>query len=84
MGFWGPNGPFGSKVKVKKKADLGCTHVAEQLLFSIFSSILIFDFDLILGRLFLFGALMGCFLGWGRVQKLFLGSTHIVKQLHFL
>ena len=36
--FWGPNELF-----------LGSTHVVEQILFSIVSSILIFDFGLILG-----------------------------------
>ena len=37
------------------------THVVEQLSFSMLPSILIFDFDLILGSFGLFGALMGFF-----------------------
>ena len=54
------------------KTILGSTHVVEQLLFSIFSLNLAFDFDLILGGHFLLsGALMGYFWGWGKVQKLF-------------
>ena len=40
---------------------LGSTHI-EQRLFSFFPSILTFDFDLILGLLFTFGAPMGYFL----------------------
>ena len=36
------------------KTFLGYTHVVEQLSFSMFSSILIFDFYLILGYFFLF------------------------------
>ena len=45
---------------------LGSTHVVEQLSFSLFLSILTFDFDLILGSLFTFGALNGLFLGLGK------------------
>ena len=37
----------------------GSTHIVEQLSFSIFLSILTFEFDLILGPFLLFGALMG-------------------------
>ena len=48
---------------------LGCTHVVEQHLFSMFSSILTFDFDLILNF-------------WGP-DGLFLGSKHIVEQYLF-
>ena len=33
---------------------LGCTHVVEQLLFSMYPSILTFDFDLILGSFLYF------------------------------
>ena len=52
---------------------LGSIHIVQQLLFSLFPSILIFDFDLILGLFFTFWALMGYFWGWDRVQKLFCG-----------
>ena len=45
----------------------------QQLLFSMFPSILTFDFDLILGRFLLFRALMGYSWGWGGAQKLFWG-----------
>ena len=40
---------------------LGSTHVVEQLSFSLFLSILTFDFDLILGSFLPFWALMGYF-----------------------
>ena len=43
------------------------THVADQRLFSIVPSILTFDFDLFLGWLLIFGALMCYILGRGRV-----------------
>ena len=43
---------------------LGSTHVVEQLSFSMFPSILTFDFDLILGLFLIF---------WGH-DELFLGS----------
>ena len=65
------------------KTVLGSTHVVEQLSFSMLPSILIFDFDLLLGSFLLFGALMGYFWGWSRAQKLFKGSTHVVEQLSF-
>ena len=44
---------------------LGTTHVVEQLLFSIVSSILTFDFDLILGSFLTFWGPNGLFLGLG-------------------
>ena len=51
---------------------LGSTHVVEEILLSMFPSILTFDFYLILGSFSTFWALMGYFWGWGRVQKMFL------------
>ena len=51
----------------------GSTRVVEQLSFSMFPSILTFDFDLILGSFFIFGALMGWFGVQSRVQKLLRG-----------
>ena len=56
---------------------LGSTHIVQQLLFSLFPYILMFDFDLILGLFLTFWALMGYF--WG--SKTVLGSTHVVEQL---
>ena len=83
--FWGPNGLFlGSGFG--SKTVLGSTHVVEQLSFSMFSSILIFDFDLIFGSFLTFCGPNGLFLGgpvpplyvsfpglglWVRVRKLF-------------
>ena len=43
------------------KTFLGYTHVVEQLSFSIFPSILTFDFDLILGSFFTFWGPNGLF-----------------------
>ena len=62
---------------------LGSTHVVEQLSFSMFSSILTFDFDLILGSFSTFLGSNGLilWLGWG--LKTVLGSTHVVVQLSF-
>ena len=55
----------------------------QQLLFSLFPSILMFDFDLILGLFFTLLGSTGLFLGsmWG--SKTVLGSTHVVEQLSF-
>ena len=65
---------------------LGFTHVVEELSFSMFPSILRFDFDLFLGSFFTFWGPHGLFLGWGRVRQLIwaLGSTHVVGQISFL
>ena len=49
---------------------LRSTHVVEQLSFSLFLSILTFDFDSILES---FLTLTGYFWGWGRVQQLIWG-----------
>ena len=46
-----------------QKNVFGSTHVVEQLLFSMFSSILTFDFEL--GTILPFGALLGYLLGRG-------------------
>ena len=66
---------FGVGVGLKKC--FGSTDVVEQLLFSMFPSILTFDFALNLRSFFLlFGALMGFFgSGWG--SKTVLGSPYI-------
>ena len=42
-----------------RSRDFGSTHVVEQFSFSMFLSILTFDFDLILGSFLLLGTLMG-------------------------
>ena len=55
------------------KTVMGSTDVVEQLSFSMFPSILTFDFDLILGSFLSVGALTGYFWDWGRIQELFLG-----------
>ena len=47
------------------KTVLGYTHVVEQLLFSMFPSILTNDFDLILGSFFTLLGPNGLFLGLG-------------------
>ena len=62
---------------------MGSTHVVEQLSFCMFLSILIFDFDLILGLFFTFWGPNGLFLGSGNGPKTVLGSPHVVEQLSF-
>ena len=62
---------------------LGSTHVVEQLSFSLFLSILTFDFDSIFGSFLTFWGPNGLFLGLGKGPKTVLGSTHVVKQLSF-
>ena len=65
--FWSPNGLFWGSFQIffgpnelflglgqSSKTVLGSNHVVEQLLFPIVSSILTFDFDLILGSFFTF------------------------------
>ena len=63
--------------------DLGSTHVVEQLSFSLFLSILTFDFDSILGSFLTFWGPNGLFLGLGKGPNTVLGSTHVVEQLYF-
>ena len=64
---------------------LGSTHVVEQLSFSVFLSILTFDFDLILlGNLHFFGPILAIFgVGVAFDNHFGLGSTHAVQQLSF-
>ena len=62
---------------------MGSTHVLEQLSFSMFLSILTFDFDLILGSFFTFCGPNGLFLRLGKGPNTVLGSTHVVEQLLF-
>ena len=53
---------------------LGSTQVVEQLSFSMFLSILTFDFDIILGSFLTV---------WGPNRIFFFGSTQVVEQLSF-
>ena len=55
----------------------------QQLLFSMFNSILIFEYDLILGSYLMFWGPNGLFLGSGLGSKIVFGSTHVAKQLLF-
>jgi len=59
------------------------THVFDQTSFFMFLSILIFDFDLILGSFLTFLGLIGLFLGLEKGSKTDLVSTHVVEQLPF-
>ena len=59
------------------------THVVEQLSFSLFLSILTFNFDLILGSFLTFWGPDGLFLGSGKGSKTVLRCTHVVEQLLF-
>ena len=62
--FLCPNGLF-LGLGWSSKTVLGSTHVVEQLSFSMFPSILTFDFDLILGSFFTFGGPNWLFMGLG-------------------
>ena len=62
-------------------AVFGSTHVVEQLSFSLFRSILTFDFDSIFGSFLTFLGPNGLFLGLVKASKTGLGSTLIVEQL---
>ena len=55
----------------------------ENFSFSMFRSILIFDFDLIFGSFLTFGGPNGPFLGLGKGSKTVFGSPHVVEQLSF-
>ena len=59
----------------------GSTNVVEQLSFSLFLSILTFDFHLILGSYLTFCGHNGQFLGLGKGSYTVLWSTHEVEQL---
>ena len=65
------------------KTILGSPHVVEQLSFSLFLSILTFDFGLILGSFLTFWGPNELFLGLWKGSKTVLGSTHVVEQLSF-
>ena len=81
--FWGPDGlvlgsGLGSKIV------FGSTHVAKELLFSIVSSILTFDFDLIFGSFFFF-TFWGpneLFFGLGKNSNTVLGSIHVCLYVY--
>ena len=80
MAFWGKEiGYFEGWGQVQ--IVFGSTHIVQQLIFSLFPSILMFDFDLILGLFLTFFCPNGLFLGsmWG--SKIVLGSKHVVEQL---
>ena len=82
MTFWGPNGLFLGSGQGSKSV-LGSTNVVEQLSFSLFLSILTFDFDSILGSFLTFWGPNGPFLGLGKGPNTVLGSTHVIVQLSF-
>ena len=82
MAFWGKEiGYFEGWGQVQ--IVLGSTHIVQQLLFSLFPSILTFEFCIVLGLFLTFVAPNGLFVGsmWG--LKTVLGSTHVVEQLSF-
>ena len=59
------------------------TDVIEQLSFSLFLSILTFDFDLILGPFLTFLGPNGLLFGLGYGSKTVLGSSNVVEQVLF-
>ena len=60
-------------MKVLISIVLGYTYVLAQLSFCLFPSILLFVFTYFWSHLLIFGALMGYFWCWSRVQQLFWG-----------
>ena len=70
-------------MRAGSKIVLGSTHFVQQLLFSMFNSILIFEYDLILGSYLMFWGPNGLFLGSGLGSKIVFGSTHVANQLLF-
>ena len=63
------------------KTVLRSPYIVEQLLFSMFPSILTFDFDLIFGPFFTFWGSTGLFLGLGKDSETVLRVTHVVELL---
>ena len=72
MGFFGGLG-WGSTTF------LGSTRIVEQLSFSMFLSILTFEFDFILGSFFTFWGPNGQFFGLGKGSNTVLWSNHVVE-----
>ena len=70
-------------LRKSSKTVLGSTHVVEQFSFCMFLSILIFDFDLILGSFWTFWGPNGTFGGAGEGSTTVLWSTHVAEQLSF-
>ena len=68
-------------LRKSSKTVLGSTHVVEQFSFFMFSSILIFDFYLILGSLLTFWGPNGLILWFELGATTYLRSTHVVEQL---
>ena len=66
------------------KIVLGPTHIVQHLLFSLFPSILAVDFDLILGLIWTFWALMGYVGAQCGVKKMFWGPLIYLDNFHFL
>ena len=62
---------------------MGSSHVVEQLSFSLFLSILTFDFNLIFGSFLTSWGPNRLFFWVGEGFKTVLGSTHVVEQLSF-
>ena len=60
---------------------LESTHVDEELSFTLFLSILTFDFYLILGSFLTYWGPNRPFLGLGKDSNTLLGSSHVVEQL---
>ena len=62
---------------------MGSTHLVEQLSFSMFPSILTFDFDFIFGSFLIFSGPTGLLLGFGLGLTTVLGSSYVVEKLSF-
>ena len=62
---------------------LGSTHLVEGLSFTLFLSILTFDFYFIFGSFLTFWGSNGLFLGLAKGSNTVLGSSHVFEQLSF-
>ena len=74
---------LGKGSKTSLRSTYGSTHVVEQLSFSLFLSILTFDFDLILGSFLTFWGPYRLFLGLEKGSNIVLWSTYVVEQLSY-
>ena len=80
MDFWGPTGLFWG-LGSGRKTVFGSTHIVQQLFFSMFPSILILEFDIILGVGLAFWGLMPI-LWQGKFSKNVLRSYYKAENFH--
>ena len=79
LDFWGLNGLF-LGVGVRFKNCFLSTHIVEQLLFSMFPTILSYKFELFFWLFYLFWASMGFFVVLGQGSNNVFVSSHISEH----